>query len=188
MSTVRLYLVRHGRTALNAEGRLRGLANPPLDPVGEAEAATAGDALTGRGIGTLFCSPLARAVRTAAIIGARVGCDAVADPRFTDRDYGPWTGRLRSEVIAEFGSVDAAPGVESSAHVLERVLPALEAVLDTTAETEPRGAAVAVVTHDAVIRPVLAAFGLDHKAETPTGSWAELTRDRTAWQVLSVDN
>ena len=33
-----LYLVRHGQTALNAEGRLRGLSNPPLDETGDAEA------------------------------------------------------------------------------------------------------------------------------------------------------
>ena len=30
----RVYLARHGRTALNADGRLRGLSDPPLDDVG----------------------------------------------------------------------------------------------------------------------------------------------------------
>jgi uncharacterized protein len=35
----RVYLARHGRTALNADDRLRGLSDPPLDPVGIAEAA-----------------------------------------------------------------------------------------------------------------------------------------------------
>ena len=40
MSTAdRVFLARHGRTALNAEGRLRGLSDPPLDDVGLAEAA-----------------------------------------------------------------------------------------------------------------------------------------------------
>ncbi|HWU48178.1 MAG TPA: histidine phosphatase family protein, partial [Humibacter sp.] len=37
-----LYLARHGQTVLNAEGRLRGLANPPLNEVGQAEAAALG--------------------------------------------------------------------------------------------------------------------------------------------------
>ncbi|MGN6126328.1 MAG: histidine phosphatase family protein, partial [Humibacter sp.] len=45
-----LFLIRHGQTALNAEGRLRGLANPPLDEVGRAEAEATAVALTGRGI------------------------------------------------------------------------------------------------------------------------------------------
>ncbi|HWX99407.1 MAG TPA: phosphoglycerate mutase family protein, partial [Mycobacterium sp.] len=34
----RVYLARHGRTVLNAEGRLRGLSNPPLDDIGRVEA------------------------------------------------------------------------------------------------------------------------------------------------------
>ena len=35
----RVYLARHGRTALNADDRLRGLSDPPLDQVGIADAA-----------------------------------------------------------------------------------------------------------------------------------------------------
>ena len=34
-----VYLARHGRTALNAEGRLRGHLDPPLDDTGHALAA-----------------------------------------------------------------------------------------------------------------------------------------------------
>ena len=37
MTTTLVYLARHGRTALNAEDRLRGLSDPPLDEVGLAE-------------------------------------------------------------------------------------------------------------------------------------------------------
>lgn len=33
-----VYLVRHGETALNADGRLRGLADPELNETGEAQA------------------------------------------------------------------------------------------------------------------------------------------------------
>lgn len=33
-----ILLVRHGRTAFNAEGRLRGLADPELDETGIAQA------------------------------------------------------------------------------------------------------------------------------------------------------
>jgi broad specificity phosphatase PhoE len=41
----RVYLARHGRTALNAEGRLRGLSDPPLDEVGIAEVARLAEVL-----------------------------------------------------------------------------------------------------------------------------------------------
>ncbi|HUO40632.1 MAG TPA: histidine phosphatase family protein [Mycobacterium sp.] len=39
MTTPRVYLARHGRTSLNAGGRLRGLSDPPLDDVGLADVA-----------------------------------------------------------------------------------------------------------------------------------------------------
>lgn len=38
-----VYLVRHGRTPLNADGVLRGRLDPPLDDAGRAEAADLGD-------------------------------------------------------------------------------------------------------------------------------------------------
>ena len=41
----RVYLARHGRTALNAEGRLCGLSNPPLDDIGRVEAERLAEAL-----------------------------------------------------------------------------------------------------------------------------------------------
>ena len=33
-----VYLIRHGRTGLNAQGWLRGRSDPPLDEVGRVEA------------------------------------------------------------------------------------------------------------------------------------------------------
>ncbi|MGD8167291.1 histidine phosphatase family protein [Herbiconiux sp. P16] len=184
-----LYLARHGRTTLNAEGRLRGLADPPLDDIGLAEAARLGEALAReaarpgrRPIALVLSSPLQRAVSTAAAIAAAVGAPHRTDERFNDRDYGPWTGHLKSDVVAEFGSVDAAPGVEPTAAVLARALPALE-------DVRAAGATVVVVTHDAVIRPLLRS--IDPTLGTiavPTASWAELTATPTRWHIASHDN
>ena len=176
-----LLLARHGRTALNAEGRLRGLADPPLDEVGVQEADRLAAALVGKGFTRVLSSPLDRAVRTAAIIAAASGVPHLVDDRFNDRDYGPWTGHLKSEVVAEFGSVDAAPGVEPRAAVLERVLPALA---DVTA-----GDTVVIVTHDAVIRPVI--LSIDPTLTglvVDTASWNELALTPGGWQVRSTDN
>lgn len=182
MSGRRLILVRHGRTALNREDRLRGLSDPPLDEVGLAQAAALGDALRDRGIALVLTSPLERAVRTGAVLAEGLGVPARIDPRFTDRDYGPWTGELRAEVVARFGSVDAAPGVEPVDRVLSRVLPALDAVLAEEPGT------TAVVTHDAVTRPVVAALRPDHVEPTaPNGSWAELRRSDEGWSVVAAD-
>ncbi len=178
-----LYLARHGQTVLNAEGRLRGLANPPLDEVGQAEAAALGLYLQNKGVVAVFSSPLTRAVTTARAIADAVGVEAYADDRFNDRDYGPWTGHVKTEVIAEFGSVDAAPGVEPVSQVLARARPALDAVLDQY----PEGAVV-VVTHDAVIRPLLHALDPEvGEIAAPTGSVNELLRVDGVWSIQAVD-
>ena len=179
-----LVLARHGRTTLNAEGRLRGLANPPLDTVGEAEAerlAASIAALPGFEPLRVLSSPLQRALRTAEAIATAIGVPHEADARFNDRDYGPWTGHPKTEVVADFGSVDAAPGVEPRALVLERVLPALDAVV--------ADGPLVVVTHDAVIRPVLQAIDPSlTDLVVDTASWNLLERVGDAWIVRSTDN
>ncbi|QIZ99833.1 histidine phosphatase family protein [Leifsonia sp. PS1209] len=178
-----LYLVRHGQTAFNAEGRLRGLANPPLDETGRAEAAALGQYLQNKGVVAAFSSPLTRAVTTAQAIADAAGVDSYADDRFNDRDYGPWTGHIKADVIAEFGSVDAAPGVEPVSQVMARARPALDAVLDQY----PEGAVV-VVTHDAVIRPLLTELDPEvGPVAAPTGSVNELLRLDGAWRIQVVD-
>lgn len=178
-----LFLVRHGQTALNAAGRLRGLADPPLDATGITEALAVSDVLAGRGIVAVYSSPLERARHTAQIIAYDSGAEFTPDARFNDRDYGPWTGHVKADVIAEFGSVDDAPGVEPVSQVLDRARPALDAVLD-----DNDGGAVVVVTHDAVIRPLLAAIDpAVGELAAPTGSWNELVRDDGRWSIVCTD-
>ena len=120
----RVYLARHGQTALNADGRLRGLSDPPLDAVGLAEVKRLADALAGYSPTVVITSPLQRAVATAEAIGAAARTPVVVDKRLNDRDYGPWTGQPRAEVEQRFGDVDHAPGVEPAAAVAARALAA----------------------------------------------------------------
>lgn len=182
MSTQNLYLARHGQTALNAEGRLRGLANPPLDDVGVAEAERLAWALADKGAGIVFSSPLERAHRTAEIISQAAGIPLRIDERFNDRDYGPQTGEIKAEVEARYGSVDDAPGVERTHDVIERALPALDAVLDEDTTRD-----VIIVTHDALIRPLILCFDGRLQAKAPTASWNHLRRENGHWSVVAID-
>ena len=182
-AALHVLLVRHGRTALNAEGRLRGLANPELDETGVAQVAATAAALRPLHLTEVHSSPLHRAVTTAEIIARESGVTNQVDPAFNDRDYGPWTGKIKSEVIAEWGSVDAAPGVEDSTIVRDRALAALDALVRAAASGP-----IAVVTHDAVIRPILKWIQPGIEAEVETASWADIAWDGQRWDVVSVDN
>jgi probable phosphoglycerate mutase len=181
-STRTVYLIRHGRTALNAEDRLRGLADPELDPVGVAQARATGFALREHGIGLVTSSPLLRARATATIIAGLLGVSATVSEGFNDRDYGPWTGELRSGVVQRFGSVDQAPDVEPAQTVRRRALAALDSLADGS-----RHGTLGVVTHDAIIRPILETYAPGLVAEVPNASWAVLRRRDRAWVVLSSD-
>jgi broad specificity phosphatase PhoE len=182
-----LYLVRHGQTVLNAEGRLRGLADPELDETGVLEAQALAGALAVMLPSAVVSSPLRRAVHTARVIAREAGVPYSVDDRFNDRDYGPQTGQVKSEVIARWGSVDGAPGVEALSRVLSRARPALDAVLDGLRDGAS-GGTVVVVTHDAVIRPLIASI---EAARTgllvPTGCWNHLIRTDGVWSVAEVD-
>ena len=183
MNEHRVILVRHGRTTMNVEDRLRGLADPDLDAHGVHQAHAVAAALEPRGISQVLTSPLQRAVHTGQIIADTSGVPRSDVEGFNDRDYGPWTGELRSTVLAQWGEIDRAPGVEARQAVLDRVLPAMLR-LATARAASP----IVVVTHDAVIRPLLQHIQPGISPLVPPASWAELTWSRDAWHIASVDN
>lgn len=175
-------LVRHGRTALNAAGRLRGLADPELDAIGFAEAHATANAVKGFGLTGVFSSPLRRAVVTATIIADASAVPVEVVTALDDRDYGPWTGHVKADVVREWGSVDDAPGVEATTLVLERS----RAAIDELVRAGP--GPICIVTHDAVIRPLLARIRPGLVATVDTGSWAVLRYADDAWHLVSFDN
>ena len=92
-----LILARHGRTVVNAAGRLQGRANPPLDATGIAQAqALAAVVPAGAGF---VSSPLRRAQQTAVILAG--GRPVEADDRWVELDYGEWDGLPLDGVPAE---------------------------------------------------------------------------------------
>lgn len=179
----RIILVRHGRTVLNAEDRLRGLADPELDSVGIDQAEAVAADITRLRPHVVWSSPLRRAVRTATIIADASGVTHHVDARLNDRDYGEWTGELRSEVVRRFGRVDAAPGVEPRSDVFERVWPAVVDAAQTAADGP-----VVLVSHDAVLRPILESIigGTIDKIIAP-GSCHIVSEDDDRWMVEAMD-
>jgi broad specificity phosphatase PhoE len=181
-----VYLVRHGRTALNADGVLRGRLDPPLDDVGYAEATALGARLRNVRLAVVVTSPLRRACQTAAMIAQATGAPLEICEGLADRDYGPWAGTPGSEVVGRFGSLDAAPGVEPATSLVGRVVSALEDIAGCWPSRS-----VAVVAHDAVNRHAIAALVPDAPAAVGipqrTGCWNRLERRPAGWAAPIVD-
>lgn len=158
-----LLLLRHGQTAYNAQKRIQGHRDVPLDPTGERQAADVAAVVAAMAPAVVRSSDLARARVTAEAVAAAAGVRVTTDPRLREFDLGERTGWTHDEYLAadpaEFarfrsGDYAAAPGAESLDTLLARTVPAL----DDTLEQVPAGGLGVVVAHGAALRVSAAAW------------------------------
>jgi broad specificity phosphatase PhoE len=162
--TTTLYLIRHGATEANIArpARIQGRRhNPPLARLGIRQAEATRDFLAGRRFDHCYCSPLLRAVQTAAIVAAPHGLSPQPLDALTECDVGRWEGLdwqtvryLDAESHERFHTDPAAfgyPGGESFADVHARVTAALDELLG-----RHPGESILVVAHHVVNRTYLA--------------------------------
>lgn len=101
-----LYLVRHGQTEWNAEGRLQGWLDSPLTPLGRAQAAALRPlipSITARRLS----SPLGRALETARILWGDAPLDT--DDRLAEIDLGRWAGLPKADLRAAHPGAFSGP-------------------------------------------------------------------------------
>ncbi len=177
---VKLVLVRHARTAWNAEGRLQGRTDIGLDETGRAQALRM---RLPAHIKTLawWSSPLRRAVETATLMGLQFGIE----PLLVEMAWGQWEGHRLADLDAAGGEemrrneargIDfRPPGGESPRDVQRRLKPWLIRIGSA-------GGDIGAVTHNGVIRALYAlATGWDMTGRPPVK-----LRDG-ALQVFAVD-
>jgi probable phosphoglycerate mutase len=186
-----VFLVRHGRTALNAEGRLRGHLDPPLDRTGEDEVAALAAAFAGLANPPrlVVAGPLARTRQTARAIADACGLEVHVDARLIDRDYGPWSGEPADELRKRFGEALAdLPDAEPVPAVIERG----RQVLDEQRPALARGSVV-LVAHDVVNSFLLSSLdqegGGRRGSPVPqrTAAWNAIAPTVDGWEVV-VEN
>ncbi|KPK06049.1 MAG: hypothetical protein AMJ64_10140 [Betaproteobacteria bacterium SG8_39] len=87
-STTTLVLVRHGETAWNAEGRVQGQTDVPLNELGRAQAAALVPVLAGERFGAVYSSDLLRVRETAQPTARALGLDVRLEAGLRERHYG----------------------------------------------------------------------------------------------------
>jgi probable phosphoglycerate mutase len=189
-----VHVVRHGRTALNADGRFRGLADPPLDAVGLAEAERAAERLAERPVAMIATSPLGRARQTAGAIGRSTGIDPEIETGLLDADMGRWQGLTRDEAagrdpgaFALYVSDPRAASIPEGDEVRD-----VEARVRATIERLRAGldeGELVVVSHELPIRLVLSAVvGVDGAAiwdlDLPTASVTTIAVGSDGWRAV----
>jgi probable phosphoglycerate mutase len=100
--TTRLCIVRHGETAWNAEHRVQGQLDVPLNAVGLAQAHAAAKVLSREKFDAIYSSDLSRARQTAAPTAALLSMEVALDPALRERHYGIFERLTYAEVKIRF--------------------------------------------------------------------------------------
>ncbi len=126
----RLVVVRHGQTAWNADGRIQGQLDIPLDAHGLWQAERLAVALADEPLAAVYSSDLQRACATALPPAQRRGLAVVTDTGLRERGFGDFEGSSFAEVATRWpeGSLRwrqrdesyAPPGGESLRRFYER--------------------------------------------------------------------
>jgi broad specificity phosphatase PhoE len=190
MAPPTIYYIRHGETEWNAEGRLQGTLDIPLNDLGRKQAADAGAILAelfardGRSEQSLafVASPLGRARSTMELVRATLRlppCDYSIDDRLREIGYGHWEGSTLAQMQLSDPEIFARrqtekwtvspPGGETYASVQIRMRDWYDSLLvDTVA-----------VAHGGTARALMVALDL----ETPASA-ADLTIEQGAVYVF----
>lgn len=148
---MRLLLVRHGETALNA-ARILQPPDTPLSERGLAQAEALGRRLAGETIAAVWASDLPRAWQTAQALAA--GRPLRAEPLLQERNFGDLRGRCYDALgFDPLADSAAPPGGEALAEFEARIDQALQRALDAAGALP---GALLLVTHGLVIRSLLA--------------------------------
>jgi probable phosphoglycerate mutase len=151
MTRTTFALVRHGQTDWNAERRLQGSTDIPLNDVGRGQARDAVAALSDRQWDVVVSSPLGRAAETAEIIAEGLGLTVSRlVPDLIERSFGPAEGLQAGPELEALRIPGGFRGGESDDDAATRGLAALESLA-----SEFAGKRVLVVAHGTLIRLTL---------------------------------
>ncbi len=123
-----LCLLRHGETAWNAERRMQGRSDIPLNARGVRQAELVATRLEGTEWDAIVSSPLARVMGVSCVIARAIGFpEDRIEPRddLVERGFGDAEGMTLAERTEAFGLDGPIPGIESYEELDERVMNAL---------------------------------------------------------------
>jgi len=171
------WFLRHGETDWNTRNLAQGSVETKLNARGQEQAEAAAEALKGRGIASLFSSPLVRARETADLVGDAIGVMPVIEPDLRETSYGIEEGKVMGEWFGDWTAGNFTPdGAESFDHLMARAVGAVNRCLAFPAP-------VLIVSHGAFFRALRGAMGLERNVRTPNATPFWCAHGQNGWQL-----
>lgn len=148
---VSFIFVRHGESIWNAERRVQGQTDVPLNEIGLAQARDAAARIAGKPVGAVFASPLERARHTAEIINEGLGLPMTLIDDLMEARLGVLEGKVYESGLGDWDRGIAPEGGESRAGFFARAIGGINQALEGWDRTD---ALPLVVAHGGVFRAV----------------------------------
>jgi len=185
---VKLFLIRHGQTEGNAQGRYQGSLETHLTEEGKQQAICAKKYLSNVRFSNIYSSPMKRTMETAKIISDGTTHDIKVREDLRELNFGKWEG-LKFEEINERYRQDyqnwlndpyASPPTdgESFSALVLRADNALKKIVTEN----PDGSSVAIITHGGVILALIVNW-----LQIPSKCWRSLIQRQGAINVVVID-
>ena len=159
---LKVYLIRHGETLWNREGRCQGVTDVPLTEEGYHQARSLANALRGESLSLILSSPLMRARETAAVIAEPHGLTVETATELQEWNQGEFEGLAGPELLRDHKAFferwfkdpagTAPPGGEPLQALQNRAWPVIDGLRERSLEGP-----IAVVSHNMTIGTVLCA-------------------------------
>lgn len=153
-----VYLIRHGVTDWNEQGKYQGRSDIPLNARGREEAKKVGLELANIPFNALYSSPLSRAHETAREIAKHHNLPILLHDALQERSYGEYEGKTFQEIekdpyfqqhLRENWYLRGAPKGETFEEAAKRVGLAIDTIIsDHVNET------IGIVAHGGVIKGI----------------------------------
>ena len=184
----RLFLVRHGQTAWNLEGRIQGHTDIPLNEVGRSQINRLSAALAAMPFAVAYSSDLSRCSAAARTLLGERDIPLHLMPELREQFYGEWEGLTYAQIEVQYPSqfdrlmtgdpTFAPPGGESVDGLVQRV----GGIRDQLSRAaDDAGGDVLVVAHSVSLRALVVAL-----LDLPTGSFWRFQVDQSSLSVVSI--
>ena len=155
---INIFLLRHGETDWNQEGRLQGHMDIPLNANGKSQISHAAQILKDLhpDIDLIISSPLSRAYESAEIVAGELAYkkkDILVEPLLTERSFGVGEGLTAAERSEKYPG-DLYPGMESFEDLLERARRAFDQIVIASGNKQN----ILVAAHGAILYAMVTAL------------------------------